>query len=421
MSLCRYLPTPSDRMSVLWSLLAINNAVVLEYGPAGTTHYSMILYGKLGVMPSAKAGSSQSGTLYSTHMTEDDVVMGDVSRLEKAIFEVDQNSNAKVIFVVASSLSAIIGTDIKGVCNEMQEKVNAKLVCFEHGGLKGDYSVGLSETYKLVCKELAKKNVEKKEKTFNIIGLSLGQYRAKSDLWEIKELMKEAFGYTCHASLCENISTDELSTMGCAQINLCIRDEAIAAAKILEKKCGTPYLLGCPYGYQGTLEWLESVSKIINEEINPLLVERLREKSSELKQRGQRRRIFSDYTPVGSVVGDYDRVRGIARLLKEFNFDIDALICDHSLLLMPEKDPAVQYIENEKQRVEILEKCQEQLIFGDDVSLEIVNDTNKKVLVSAPFFTGSVAKHMPIVGEKGSDYLAEHINLYLTYLAKLKN
>ena len=46
-------------------------------------------------------------------MNEDDVVMGDVTRLEEAIVELDKSYEPKVIFVVASSISAVIGTDIK--------------------------------------------------------------------------------------------------------------------------------------------------------------------------------------------------------------------------------------------------------------------------------------------------------------------
>ena len=142
MSLTRFLPTPSDRMGILWSLLPIDGCVVLEYGPAGTTHFSMSLFGEL--------GESQQDRLFTTHMSEDDVVMGDVSRLEKAIVEIDSSFAPKVIFVVASSVAAVIGTDIKGVCSYMQEQVSAKLIAFEQGGFRGDYSVGLAEAYKLL-------------------------------------------------------------------------------------------------------------------------------------------------------------------------------------------------------------------------------------------------------------------------------
>ena len=56
-------------MGIIWSLLAVQGAIVLEYGPAGTTHYSMGLYGGLGLR--------FQNRLFTTHMSEDDVVMGD--------------------------------------------------------------------------------------------------------------------------------------------------------------------------------------------------------------------------------------------------------------------------------------------------------------------------------------------------------
>ena len=82
MSLCRFYPAPSDRMAIIWSLMPIGNAVVLEYGPAGTTHLGGGLYSSLGL----ELGRS----LFTTHISEDDVIMGDVSRLENAIVEIDE-------------------------------------------------------------------------------------------------------------------------------------------------------------------------------------------------------------------------------------------------------------------------------------------------------------------------------------------
>ena len=85
MSLCRYLPVPSDRMGIIWSLLSVKDSIILEYGPAGTTHFSMGFYGTLGV--------DWQQRLFTTHMNEDDVVMGDVTRLEEAIVELDKTKS----------------------------------------------------------------------------------------------------------------------------------------------------------------------------------------------------------------------------------------------------------------------------------------------------------------------------------------
>ena len=45
----RYLPTPSDRMGLLWTLLTIKDGVILELGPSGTTHYSMESISEFGI------------------------------------------------------------------------------------------------------------------------------------------------------------------------------------------------------------------------------------------------------------------------------------------------------------------------------------------------------------------------------------
>ena len=48
MALIRNFPVPSDRMAIISTLLNFEDAVVLEYGPEGTTHFSMNFFNKLG-------------------------------------------------------------------------------------------------------------------------------------------------------------------------------------------------------------------------------------------------------------------------------------------------------------------------------------------------------------------------------------
>ena len=271
MSLCRYLPVPSDRMGIIWSLLSVKDSIILEYGPAGTTHFSMGFYGTLGV--------DWQQRLFTTHMNEDDVVMGDVTRLEEAIVELDKSYEPKVIFVVASSISAVIGTDIKGVCNYMQKEVQAKLVAFEQGGFRGDYSIGLTEVYKLLVNNLPCKEQKKRKKVFNIIGASMGSYRAASDVWELQNLMREAFGYELHTCLCHETSVDEIGDIGTAEINLVMRQEGLPAAEVLKNKFDMPFVVSAPYGYAATLTWLEEVGKILGQLPDVKMCARLRLKA----------------------------------------------------------------------------------------------------------------------------------------------
>ena len=404
MSLVRFLPTPSDRMGIIWSLLAVQGAIVLEYGPAGTTHYSMGLYGGLGLR--------FQNRLFTTHMSEDDVVMGDVTRLEEALVELDKNYAPKVIFVVASSVTAVIGTDIKGVCRYMQNEVKAKLVAFEQGGFRGDYSVGLAETYKLLVRNLPQKGVAQEKGLYNIIGASAWRYRMASDIWEVKSLLSEALSLSCNACLCCDTSVEELQAMGKAQVNIVLGNEGLAAAQYLEEKFGTPYVYAAPYGYSATVRFLESVGEAIGEMPQPLVLMRLRMKEKGMSMLSMFAMMGGGKTKQAVVKGDYDLVQGVSAFLEQAGIKVVHKMCAHSLKAIAEPAADVESYAEEGEWLQLIRGLHATLIFADDVALTQADASNMKVLISAPFMNGVVATHLPFMGEKGADFLLEQIQGY---------
>lgn len=411
MSLCRYLPVPSDRMGIIWSLLSVKDSIILEYGPAGTTHFSMGFYGALGV--------DWQQRLFTTHMNEDDVVMGDVTRLEEAIVELDKSYEPKVIFVVASSISAVIGTDIKGVCNYMQKEVQAKLVAFEQGGFRGDYSIGLTEVYKLLVNNLPCKEQRKRKKIFNIIGASMGSYRAASDVWELQNLMREAFGYEMHTCLCYETSVDEIGDIGTAEINLVMRQEGLPAAEVLKNKFDMPFVVSAPYGYAATLAWLEEVGKILGQLPDVKMCARLRLKAQNTASLKMYAMMMGrKKTPQAAVIGEYDLIKGLSAFLRSVGIDVKYKLCSHSLKSIVEPELDIQYISVEKEKIDILKKMQKTLVLADDVSHRLCDSSNAVLRVSAPFIDGAqIATHLPLLGEKGADFLLETIEAYYQTLA----
>ena len=404
MSLVRFLPTPSDRMGIIWSLLAVQGAIVLEYGPAGTTHYSMGLYGGLGLR--------FQNRMFTTHMSEDDVVMGDVTRLEDAIVELDKSYAPKVIFVVASSVTAVIGTDIKGVCRYMQNEVKAKLVAFEQGGFRGDYSIGLAETYKLLVRNLPKKDVAQEAGVYNIIGASAWRYRMASDIWEVKSLLDEALGLSCNACLCCDTSVEELEDMGLAQVNIVLGNEGLAAAKYLQEKFGTPYVYAVPYGYNGTLSFLAQVGEAVGREPDSMVLLRLQTKEKSLFRLSLFTMMGNNKPKKAVVKGDYDLVQGVSAFLEQGGITVLHKMCAHSLKAIAEPAADVEAYAEESDWLQVIRGLQDTLILADDVALLQADADNTKVLISAPFINSAVATHMPFMGEKGADFLLEQMQAY---------
>ena len=404
MSLVRFLPTPSDRMGIIWSLLAVQGAIVLEYGPAGTTHYSMGLYGGLGLR--------FQNRMFTTHMSEDDVVMGDVTRLEDALVELDKSYAPKVIFVVASSVTAVIGTDIKGVCRYMQNEVKAKLIVFDQGGFRGDYSIGLAETYKLLVRNLPQKGVAQESGIYNIIGASVWRYRMESDVWEIKSLLSEALGLSCNACLCCDTSVEELEDMGKAQVNIVLGNEGLAAARYLQEKFGTPYVYAVPYGYSGTLSFLKQVGEAVGREPDSMVLLRLQTKEKSLSRLSLFTMMGNNKPRMAVVKGDYDLVQGVSAFLEQGGINVLHKMCAHSLKAIAEPAADVESYAEESDWLQVIRGLQDTLILADDVALLQADADNMKVLISAPFMNSALATHMPFMGEKGADYLLELMQAY---------
>ena len=409
MSITRFLPQPSDRMGMLWSLLNIEDSVIVEYGPAGTTHYSMGLFGELGI--------EQENRLFTTHLREEDVVMGDTSRLEKALAEVDDNFHPSVIFVVASSCSEVIGTDLRGVCTMVQPRVKARLIPLTAGGFRGDYAFGIRDTYRLLAEEMVHETKEKQKDTFNILGASVGAYRCKADVLEIVRLMDEAFGLTLHTALCLETDLEKIADMGSASVNLVIRQEALPAARTLEGKCAAPYVYGAPYGYQGTLDWLESVGQKIGREVNPSLKGELKKRAMEATQYRMYGRMLRRDQPKAYLYGEYEAVKGLGAFLGGMGISPEWQICAHSLAPLESAEDAVNYMPHEKERMDLLSQLHRTLLLADDTSRRLVDADNTFIRIATPLIdSAQVAVHMPLMGNRGADMIMETVEAYFNTL-----
>lgn len=72
--------------------------------------------------------------------------MGSTEHLERGILELDALYSPKAIFVLTSSVTSIIGTDIAGICDSLQSKVQSRLIPVNTSGLGADYSAGLRKS-----------------------------------------------------------------------------------------------------------------------------------------------------------------------------------------------------------------------------------------------------------------------------------
>ncbi|WP_051569387.1 nitrogenase component 1 [Alkaliphilus transvaalensis] len=406
MQLHKYLPLPSDRMGTLWALTSIKDACIIEYGPAGTTHYGIEGFMQLNAELRAK--------LYTTHMDETNIVMGDCERLEETIKEVDAVYNPPVIFVLASTISSIIGADIENICENIQNEVKAKLVPFSGGGLRGDYTLGIKEVLTSLAMDVVKEPTEKLPKTYNIIGCNIDQYNFASDLKELEGLMEAYFGYKLHAVFSGNSSIQEIQEASKAEFNIVLRGEGIKCAEVLKEKFQMDYYFGAPYGFKGTINWLKGIEKSFSLKGNDLFLGRQMEKSRRLIMR-MKQSTFTIKQFRGILSGNFDFVMDIYPfLMDELSINLTKLIVNHSgkdishrnvVETMKEK---LIFNPSEEAKEDLLLKEEPQIIFGDGILLEMGKEVSMMIQVSNPnLHQIQIFEGTPFMGFNGAIYLIE--------------
>ena len=395
MAVTRFLPVPSDRMGALWNLLALEDACVLEYGPAGTTHYGISLLGELGL--------SVNGRYFVTHMNESDVVMGDTRNLEEAVLEIDQRKKPAHLFVVGSSVSTTIGTDLTGICHYLQEEVQAKLHVHNSGGFAGDYLVGTEEVYRMLG-EIAlgwkEKEVSRSLRTpsCNLLGFSPDHFRLESDLVELEDLLKEALDITVASTFVVRGAIRDLDRARQAAVSLVFRKEALPLAQALKEKWGIPYLEVCFYGYDATQSSLKAIGQILGRKLSRSFQEKLEKRKRQVSY-------FPMYLrKIGKEIHFYSL--GPSFLNEGLAAAMSPLGIRFEQQLLP--------VEEEKSRLRAIQSWKEGMVFADQQTLNLVDSSNYPLLTSFPWFESRIyASHLPFMGLRGMDFLAEQLMTYL--------
>lgn len=257
MKLYRENPIASDRMGILWALNGIEDAIIIEFGPAGTTHFSIE-----GLM---QFGTDIKAKTFTTHMDEHDVTFGNEDRIIDAIIEVDMIEKPKYIFVIGSSITSIIGIDLESVRLQVQDKINSKIILLPDCDFQDDYLYGVEMTLKILVDEIVKDSpVLEKSSFYNILGLGIYDYNQTSDFWEIRRLMKDNFSLELGTAFILDTDIKSIEQASKAVVNIVIHEEGIKAAEILEEEYNQPYIYLAPYGIEGTKKWLKSIGDLLN-------------------------------------------------------------------------------------------------------------------------------------------------------------
>ena len=245
----------------------LKDAVILAHSPKSCTYLSIQTISSAGRRTLFERGnilpSSLIPNVLSTDMSETDMVFGGSENLLSKVKSVlNSQTPPPAIVIVSSCPSGIIGDDIDDALSLSTERTKIVTVKAE-GNLTGDYLQGMLMAYTSLAKQIIDRNVEKREKTVNIVFEKVVARNTEMNFQRLKAfLARMNISVNCRF-LC-NTSYASLRDFCSAELNLlAYRDYT---GKILEdffiKEYGASFFeKQFPIGFKETSDWLLALGK----------------------------------------------------------------------------------------------------------------------------------------------------------------
>ncbi|MDR3363704.1 MAG: nitrogen fixation protein NifE [Clostridiales Family XIII bacterium] len=254
------------QMSSVQVLTKIDDALCVFHSPIGCTGCTSFINGfsKLKRVQAGK-GAPRNIPYIVTNMDERDIVFGGTDKLIEAVAEGYRRYKPKVVFVLASCASGIIGDNINAAARKAEEQIGARVIPIHCEGFKSQLNAtGIDAAFDAIIGYLL--DGTKPEKEDDLINLFFPQSLTAYDRLEMSRLV-ELFGKRAN-TVPDYAAIDDILRIPAASatISACYIF-ADHLAEWLEAEYGIPYdVIGLPIGIQNTDRYLRALGKLFGQE-----------------------------------------------------------------------------------------------------------------------------------------------------------
>lgn len=228
------------------------------HGPIGCASYTWDIRGSL------SSGSELYRNSFSTDLKERDIIFGGEKKLAKAIDELVEKYNAKLVFVYSTCVVGVIGDDLEAVCKTAAQKHGIEVLPVQSSGFIGNKSMG----YRAACDTLLRlidpgeKKIIKENKFINY----LGDFNLAGEAWIIKKYLQR-IGIDVNVAFTGDSSYQKLKTAPEASLNIiqCAGSMYYLAGK-MQELYNIPYMQISFLGLEDTANSLRKIAAFFEDE-----------------------------------------------------------------------------------------------------------------------------------------------------------
>ena len=198
--------------------------------------------------------------VFISGLSQMDAIMGNDDKFIHDIVRAAKELQPRFIALVRTPIPLMTGTDFEGISRVIEKQTGIPVFYFPTSGMH-TYVKGAGMAMETIARELVpaggesvkeRKNKQENPLKINILGATPLDFSINSTLDSIKEFLSQHFEIISIFAMGSSI--EDIQRAGEADVNLVISSVGVLAAKVLEDRFHTPYVIGTPsIGFENVL------------------------------------------------------------------------------------------------------------------------------------------------------------------------
>lgn len=198
--------------------------------------------------------------IFISGLSQMDAIMGNDDKFIHDIVRAAKELQPRFIALVRTPIPLMTGTDFEGISRVIEKQTGIPVFYFPTSGMH-TYVKGAGMAMETIARELVpaggesvkeRKNKQENPLKINILGATPLDFSINSTLDSIKEFLSQHFEIISIFAMGSSI--EDIQRAGEADVNLVISSVGVLAAKVLEERFHTPYVIGTPIiGFENVL------------------------------------------------------------------------------------------------------------------------------------------------------------------------
>lgn len=195
--------------------------------------------------------------VFISALSETEAILGDDDKLIHDIVETAKELRPRFITIGGTPIPTMIGTDFEALAYQIEEKTGIMTFGINTDGMHS-YTSGIAKAFLALAHRVCKETPKSDELSINIIGATPLDFSVNGTVEAMVRIIEEE-GISVHALWAMNTEFENIETAAAAHVNLVVSSAGLAAAQILEKRFGTPYVIGTPCGKAFTKKIIKAI------------------------------------------------------------------------------------------------------------------------------------------------------------------